>query len=209
MAVPPPRPSRLLLATGNPGKLAEMRTLLAPLGVHVVAPAEVGWPAQVPEDGETLEANALTKARAACRETGLAAVADDSGLFVDALGGAPGVRSARYAGPAQDPAANCAKLLEALAGVPAADRGAEFRCVVALVAPDGAETVFDGRCRGWIALAPRGEGGFGYDPLFLAEGEERTFAELPAVEKHRRSHRGRALAALRAYLTAGGEEESS
>jgi len=208
MASRMPRPGRLLVATGNPGKLAEMRTLLAPLGIEVLAPAEVGWPAEVPEDGETLQANALAKARAACRATGLVSVADDSGLFVEALGGAPGVRSARYAGPAQDPAANCAKLLGALSGVPPERRGAEFRCAVVLVAPGGVEAVFNGRCAGSIALAPRGRGGFGYDPLFLAAGEERTFAELASGEKHRHSHRGRALAALRAFLESG-EEESS
>jgi len=202
----PHRLDRLVLATGNPGKLAEMRTLLAPLGIQVLGPEEAGWPAGVAEDGDTLEANALIKARAASAATGLPAVADDSGLFVDALGGAPGIHSARFAGPAQDAAANCAKLVEALAGEER--RGASFRCAVALVVPGGPEEVFQGRCGGRIALEPRGRGGFGYDPLFVVEGETRTFAELPPEEKHRHSHRGRALAALRAYLETGAKETS-
>jgi XTP/dITP diphosphohydrolase len=206
MPSPPPRLDRLVLATGNPGKLAEMRTLLAPLGIQVLAPKEAGWTAGVAEDGDTLEANALIKARAASAATGLPAVADDSGLFVDALEGAPGVHSARFAGPAQDAAANCAKLVEALAGEER--RGASFRCAVALVVPGGPEAVFEGRCDGRIALEPRGRGGFGYDPLFVVGGETRTFAELPPEEKHRHSHRGRALGALRAYLETGVKETS-
>ncbi len=197
------RPDRLLAATGNPGKLAEIRELLAPARVEVVSPAEAGWNEDVVEDGGTLEANALKKARAAVAATGLVAVADDTGLFVEALGGEPGVRSARYAGEAQDPAANCAKLLAALAGVSPAGRGAAFRCVVALVAPMAGgmeEHLFEGSVQGRITGRKRGASGFGYDPLFEPLGAGRTFAEMQSAEKHGLSHRGRALGSLRAYL---------
>ena len=194
-------PRRLLVATGNPGKLAEFRELLSSAGVEVLAPGELGWETDAAEVGETLEANALAKARAAANQTGIAVLADDSGLFVDALDGAPGVRSARYAGKTQDAVANCGKLLRALEGVPPARRGAEFRCVIAVVTPTGEEQVFSGTCRGRIALSPKGEEGFGYDPLFEIEGEGRTFGEMSSREKHRISHRGRALGSLRAFLT--------
>ena len=194
------RPERILVATGNPGKLEEFRDLLAPAGVLVVSPREAGWAADVPEDGDTLEANALTKARAAVAATGLAALADDTGLYVEALDGAPGVRSARYAGEAQDPAANCAKLLAALEGVSPERRGAAFRCVVALATPEGEERLFEGEVRGRITTAKRGVSGFGYDPLFEAEDRGRTFAEMEAEEKHGLSHRGRALRALLRFL---------
>ena len=130
---------RLLVSTRNPGKLAEIRRILEPVGVEVVSPRELGWDEEVPEEGATLAENALAKARAACRATGEASLGDDTGLFVDALSGAPGVHSARYAGPAADPAANCAKLLRALAGTPPEGRRAEFRCVMALSTPDGVE----------------------------------------------------------------------
>jgi XTP/dITP diphosphohydrolase len=195
------RPEVLLLATRNPGKLRELRELLAPLGVRVMSPDEAGWNDAVVEDGDTLEANALKKARAAWSATGTSAVADDTGLFVDSLGGAPGVHSARYAGPAQDPVANCAKLLDSLSGVPIGARGAEFRCAVALVG-ENESRVFTGSVRGRIATAPQGEWGFGYDPVFLVPDLGLTFAELPPEEKNRRSHRGKALASLRAYLAA-------
>jgi XTP/dITP diphosphohydrolase len=191
---------RLLVATSNPGKRAELEELLAPLSIEIVAPREAGWADAVTEDGDTLEANALKKARAGAEATGLPTVADDSGLFVDALDGAPGVHSARYAGEAQDAAANCAKLLEALAGVPMGGRGAEFRCVVALVHPDGGEELFEGICRGRVASEARGGGGFGYDPLFVPEGHQITFAQMPRAEKHALSHRGRALGRLRDHV---------
>ena len=190
----------MLAGTGNPHKLGEIREILGPLGVEVVAPGDVGWTPDVPEVGETLAENALAKARAAAAASGMAALADDTGLFVDALGGAPGVRSARYAGPSQDAAANCAKLLAALREVPGPERGAAFRCVVALVTPEGGERLFEGTVRGRIVEAARGESGFGYDPLFEAEETGRTFAEMTAREKHRISHRGRALRALAGYL---------
>ncbi len=193
------RPERILVATGNEGKLEEFRDLLAPAGVQVVSPAEAGWTADVVEDGATLEENALKKARAAAA-TGLAALADDTGLFVDALNGAPGIHSARYAGEAQDPAANCAKLLAELEDVPIGARGAAFRCVVALVTPEGGERVFTGEVKGRITTEKRGESGFGYDPLFEVMERARTFAEMSADEKHGLSHRGRALRALLEFL---------
>lgn len=203
-------PSRILVATRNPGKLSEFRDLLAFAGTRVLSPADVGWEEAVPETGETLEENALAKARAGVRAAGLVTLADDSGLFVDALDGAPGVESARYAGPAQDAAANCRKLLDALSGVPAERRGAEFRCVLALVSPDGEERLFTGRCRGTLQSEPRGGGGFGYDPLFVAMGQHATFAEMEASEKHRVSHRGRALRRLRqAFADMAGSTDPS
>ena len=203
------RPARLLIATGNAGKLAEMRELLAAAGIDVVSPADAGWNPDVPETGETLEENAAMKARAGAAATGLLTLADDTGLFVDALGGAPGVRSARYAGEAQDPAANCARLLIALSGVRGEDRGAAFRCVVALAAPDGELRVFTGETRGRIGGEPRGASGFGYDPLFVSAETGRTFAEMDSADKHRVSHRGRALAAVRGFLDALSDKEST
>jgi XTP/dITP diphosphohydrolase len=200
---------RILAATGNPHKLEEIRQILAGTGIEVVSPAEVGWSAEVEEDGATLEANALKKARAGTAAGGIATMADDTGLFVDALDGAPGVLSARYAGPEEDPAANCAKLLAALDGMPRDRRGAAFRCVIALVSPGGPERVFEGSVRGHITTEKRGTAGFGYDPLFEAEDTGRTFAEMSAEEKHGLSHRGRALAALRGYLAGTAEKERS
>jgi XTP/dITP diphosphohydrolase len=202
-------PDQLLVATGNPGKLAEFQELLDPSGVRVLSPAEIGWEGGLLEEGETLEANALQKAATATRATGMASLADDSGLFVDILGGAPGVQSARYAGEEQDSEANCAKLIGALEGVHPDERGAEFRCVIALVTSEGEGRVFAGTCRGRIALKPRGTGGFGYDPLFEVPEDGRTFAEMTSDEKHRISHRGRALAALRAFLSGPSEKEDS
>lgn len=201
--------TRILAATGNPHKLGEIRQILAGTGIAVVGPAEIGWTAGVEEDGETLEANALKKARAGAEAAGIPALADDTGLFVDALDGAPGVRSARYAGPEGDAAANCAKLLAALKDAPRERRGAAFRCVVALVSPGGPERVFEGSVRGHITTVKRGTAGFGYDPLFEAEETGRTFAEMSAEEKHGLSHRGRALAALREYLAGTAEKERS
>src|SRR5262245_42693646 len=185
-----PRFSQLLLASRNPGKHAEIRALLRPLDIEVVGPNEVGWTEEVVEDGATLEENARKKAWAAFRATGMPSVADDTGLFVLALGGAPGVTSARYAGEEQDPVANCAKLLRALEGVPPAQRGAEFRTVLAL-AGAGVDQMFVGACQGRIALDRRGDHGFGYDPIFEIPETGRTFAEMSADEKNLVSHRGR------------------
>lgn len=189
-----PAPDTLVLASGNAGKLAELTQLLAPLQISVRSLAEFDVePAE--EIGDTFEANARLKAEAVARGTGLPALADDSGLCVDALDGAPGVHSARFAGEHGNDAANNTLLLDRLAGV--TDRRAHFACVMALVWPDGRDAVIaDGRWPGRIATAPQGDRGFGYDPLFLPDGETRTAAELPADEKNRISHRGRALRTL-------------
>jgi XTP/dITP diphosphohydrolase len=193
----------LVLATQNEGKLSELRLLLADLPVHVLSVRDaLGASLDVVEDGETFRDNALIKARAVCRATHMVSLADDSGLEVDALGGRPGVRSARFAHEHATDAENNAKLLLELEAVPDAQRSARFRCVLALVTPsnDTPSTV-DGVCEGSIAREPRGSGGFGYDPLFIVAGEGgRTLAELSEEEKNRVSHRGKAMRALRPLL---------
>lgn len=182
----------LILATHNRGKLAEIAQMLPEWKIS-------GEDSQAEETEGTFEGNALVKARAvASRHPGAWVMADDSGLVVDALGGAPGVLSARYAGTDGDTAANNALLLRNLAGV--ANRKAHFSCVIALISPDGKEQVFEGRCDGDIAQAPSGAGGFGYDPLFIPDGYEKSFGDLPPSVKNSISHRGRALAAMRAAL---------
>jgi XTP/dITP diphosphohydrolase len=189
-----------VLATGNAGKLAEVRRLLAGAGIDVRPQAEFNVePAE--ETGLTFVENALLKARAAAA-AGYPAIADDSGLEVDALDGAPGVNSARFAGPHADDQANNRQLLERLSGVPPAQRGARFRCLlVCLRHPaDPAPIICEGVWSGRIATSPRGRGGFGYDPLFVPEGLRLTAAELPADAKDRVSHRGQALRALIAVL---------
>ena len=194
-------PARLVLATGNRGKLAELRRLLGPTGIDVVAQDEFPVP-EVEEDGLTFLENALKKARAAAAASGLPALADDSGLAVAALNGAPGVRSARFAGEDADDAANNRRLLADLAGLPDEQRRAAFHCVLVLVrAPeDPVPLVCHGRWPGRIVREPAGQGGFGYDPLFLPDDSDRTAAQLPAEDKARLSHRGRALARLLAEL---------
>ncbi|HQW85753.1 MAG TPA: RdgB/HAM1 family non-canonical purine NTP pyrophosphatase [Flavobacteriales bacterium] len=183
---------KLVLCTRNPGKVAELATLLPPT-FHVIGPDEVGVVEELPETGDTLEANAEQKARWVHDRCGLPCIADDSGLEVDALGGAPGVHSAHYAGEARDPGANMRKLLRALEGH--GDRTARFRTVIAFV-EDGRAQLFHGVVKGRILSAPRGTAGFGYDPLFAPEGEERSFAEMTTEKKNRISHRARAMAAL-------------
>jgi XTP/dITP diphosphohydrolase len=168
-----------------------MTALLAPRGWQVVPCAVL-----VDEDADTFAGNAAKKALAALAATGLAALADDSGLEVDALGGAPGVRSARYAGPTQDDSANNAKLLGALTAVSDTRRSARFRCALVWVSGDGTRLIAEGTCEGTIAHAPRGSGGFGYDPLFIVGGSGRTMAELSPEEKNRISHRARACAKM-------------
>ena len=190
--------SRLLLATRNPGKLAELQRLLesAVPGVAVVGLRDVPEYPEAPETGATFAENALLKAREAVRYTGLPAVADDSGLTVDALNGMPGVLSARWSGRHGDDAANTALLLGQLADVPDERRGGAFVCAAAIVTPDGAERVLERSWRGQVVREPRGTNGFGYDPVFLPDGLERTAAELTAAEKDARIHRGQAFAAL-------------
>ncbi len=192
--------SRIVLASGNAKKLKELSAVLADLGVDVVPQSDFGVTDAV-EDGDTFVANALIKARHAARATGLPAVADDSGLCVDALNGAPGVYSARYAGDDADDAANNAKLLRALDGV--ADRHAHYVCVIAFVrdAGDDAPIVCEGRWHGEIGTAPEGDGGFGYDPLFIVPTHGCTAAQLEYAEKNRLSHRGQALAEFKKRFT--------
>ena len=189
---------RLVLATRNPGKVAELQARLGPLGVDLVSAADLGAP-EVVEDADTLRGNADKKARALARHTGLPALADDTGLEVDALGGAPGVYSARFAGPDADDAANRRKLIADLDGI--ADRAARFRTVLVFVDRDGQALAFDGVCEGVITEGEVGDGGFGYDALFRpADGDGRTFAQMSTAEKNRISHRGRALDAFVAWL---------
>jgi XTP/dITP diphosphohydrolase len=193
---------RIVLATKNPQKLEELRAILADLPVELVSAAEIGAP-EVEEEESTLEENARKKAVEVARYARLPAIADDTGLEVDALSGAPGVLSARYAGPGATYAHNCEKLLRALAGVPAERRAARFRCVIAFSDAEGREVrLFAGHLEGKIGEAPRGGHGFGYDPLFIVAGDPlgRTLAELLPSEKNRISHRSRALAGLRAEI---------
>ena len=190
--------SRLLLATRNAGKLAELQRLLATAvpGVEVVGLRDVEEYPEAPETGATFEENALLKAREAVRCTGLPAVADDSGITVDALNGMPGVLSARWSGRHGDDPANTALLLGQLADVPEERRGAAFVCAAALVTPEGVEHVLRTEWRGRVIGAGRGTNGFGYDPVFVPEGLGLTSAELSPAEKDERSHRGQAFRAL-------------
>lgn len=191
---------RVVLASGNAGKLREFRALLGDR-LELVPQSEFGIEG-VRETGATFEENALLKARHAAAESGLPAIADDSGLEVDALDGAPGVRSARYAGEDGDDAANNARLLRELQGVSGAARSARFRAVVAYVAAadDDQPLVAEGSWEGFIAHAPRGTNGFGYDPLFFDGSAHKTSAQLEAEEKNRRSHRAKAVRRLREVL---------
>lgn len=185
-----------LLCTGNPGKAKELRALLPP-GIALATLNDFNLPKDLPETGRTLVDNALQKARLGHRQSGLPAIADDSGLEVEALGGAPGVDSAFYAGPEKDDKANVAKLLRELEGV--ADRRARFRTVIALVDAEG-EHLFEGEVQGRIALEARGTNGFGYDPVFMPESSEFTFGELPAETKNAISHRSHAVWKLARFL---------
>jgi len=191
---------KVLLGTTNPAKLREILSILGSIpSLTWLTPADVRLP-EVAETGDTFEENAIAKARAMVGATGYATLAEDSGLEVEALGGAPGVRSARYAGEPPNYTANNRKLLAALAGVP--DRRARFRTVAALALPDGRAWTAEGVLEGTIAEIPRGVGGFGYDPLFIPLGETRTLAEMSADEKNALTHRRRALEGLRSVLAA-------
>jgi XTP/dITP diphosphohydrolase len=195
--------STIVLATGNPGKIAELRALIAPLALEVVAQTDLDVP-EAEETGLTFVENAILKARNAARHTGLPAIADDSGLEVDALEGRPGVRSARYAGAGAADRDHVDKLLAELGGRPAADRGARFRCLMVYLrhADDPAPLIAEGVWDGAIADRPRGGGGFGYDPVFVPAGFDRTAAELDPAHKNRFSHRGQALRFLVERLAA-------
>ncbi|MGD0806829.1 MAG: RdgB/HAM1 family non-canonical purine NTP pyrophosphatase [Anaerolineales bacterium] len=188
-----PKP-RLLVATTNAGKQREYRDLLRELPAEIVFPNDLGITLEVEEDGSTFRENAAKKAVALSRASGLLSLADDSGLEVDALGGEPGVRSSRYAGPGADDPRRRAFLLEKLRGIPA-PRTARFVCVIAIAVPGGGTSFAEGECRGEITPAERGSNGFGYDPIFQPAGFSRTMAELTPAEKNRISHRARAAEA--------------
>ena len=193
---------RFVLATHNPGKLREMGEILKDFGIEVVSPRDLGITVDVEETGTTFAENAMLKAKAICKEANLRAIADDSGLCVDALNGAPGVYSARYGGEGLDDKGRYMLLLSSLRGAPT--RAAHFACAVACAFPNGDTLTAEGRCDGSIAYAPLGEGGFGYDPVFLLPGTGKTFGQLTQEEKSAVSHRGRALkdfaGKLEAYL---------
>lgn len=203
---------KLLLATRNPGKVRELRALLAGLPVEVVTAAQAGVDYTAEETGETFAENAVIKAEALCRASGLAAVADDSGLEVDALGGRPGVRSARFAGEQATDAQNNEKLLALMSSVPDERRGARFVSAVALAVPGRPTRVAEGVCHGFVGRLPRGGGGFGYDPLFVCRDPDQeaadakanglTYAEMTDDQKNRISHRARAMRGLREMLEA-------
>lgn len=190
----------LLVATRNRGKIKEIKALLDGLVEEVICADDLPDLPETVEDGATFAENALKKAREASKATGLAVLADDSGLVVDGLNGRPGVYSARFAGVGANDAANNAKLLQEVAGLSQAERSAAFVCSMAYVSPDGVEQLFEGRVGGMIIDQPRGEHGFGYDPLFLVNGYQQTMAELPLEEKNRISHRGQALQAFKNFL---------
>lgn len=185
---------KFVLATHNPGKLAEMKAILSGLGVEVVSPAEAGVEVDVEETGTTFAENAMLKAKAVCAAAGLPAIADDSGLCVNALNGGPGVYSARYGGEGLDDRGRCRLLLQNLRGQ--TTRAAHFTCAVACAFPNGDTLTAEGRCDGAIAFAPLGEGGFGYDPVFLVPEKGKTFGQIGPEEKSKISHRAKALAAF-------------
>jgi XTP/dITP diphosphohydrolase len=195
-------PSRLVLATRNPHKVREIRRICADWPVTWLTHEELDWP-EVEEVGATYLDNALLKARAVAAATGETALADDSGIEVDALGGAPGPRSARYAGPDASDEENLRALLRAVKGVPRPGRTARYRAVAAVADPEGTETHAEAASDGILRTKPVGTGGFGYDPIFEPAGWDRTMAELAPEEKDRISHRGRALRALEELLGSG------
>ena len=189
-----------ILASNNENKLAELQRILLPLGLNVISAKEAtAGELEVEETSETFDENARLKAMAFMEETGLAAIGDDSGLMVDALDGAPGIYSARYAGEGAPNDARIAKLLANLQGVPEEKRAAKFVSAICCVFPDGREVTVRGECHGRIGFAPVGENGFGYDPVFISESGK-TFAQLTSAEKDKISHRGNALRKLRAAL---------
>ncbi len=191
---------KLLIATNNAGKVAEFRQLLDGCGWELVTPTDAGIDINVEETGQTYLENATIKAVTFAKASGLTSLADDSGLEVDALDGRPGILSARYAGPDRTDAERAAALLEELADVPGEDRTARFRCVIAIAETDGTVQAVEGTVEGRIAHEPRGESGFGYDPIFELPNRGMTAAELPASEKHAVSHRGAAAREARTVL---------
>jgi XTP/dITP diphosphohydrolase len=193
-------PDKLLLATNNQGKARELKELLRELPFELVLPGELGITAEVDETGRSLEENAALKATVLAKESRLLALADDSGLEVDALGGEPGPLSARYAGEGASDKDRVDYLLAKLKGVPREKRAARFRCVIAIATPEGKVELCSGECQGLIIFGPRGEKGFGYDPVFYFPGLDKTMAELPLEVKNKVSHRGAAAREAVKYL---------
>lgn len=193
---------RLIFATHNPGKLAEMKTILAGLPFEIESASEAGVVDEVVEDGITFTENALKKAREIARQTNALSIADDSGICIDALNGAPGVFTARWAGEGASDDQLVVHTLEQMRSVPEGKRTAAFMCAAALVAPDGREWTFEGRVSGRLSTEPRGiaRPKLPYDAIFIPEGDERTFAQMPVEEKHAMSHRGRAMRKVKAFL---------
>lgn len=195
--------SELVVASHNPGKVREIKDLLAPFGIATKGAEEL-FLAEPEETGTTFAANAELKARAAAEASGLPALADDSGLAVAALGGAPGIYSARWAGPSKDFAVAMTRIRHELDAMNAKDRTAKFVCALALAVPGGACQIFEGEVHGTLTFPPRGGKGFGYDPIFVADGMSQTFAEIEPAVKHAMSHRARAFEKLTAALKIGG-----
>jgi XTP/dITP diphosphohydrolase len=193
-------PDKILIATTNQGKIAEIRNLVKGLPAVFLSLSEVPDVPEVVEDGATFEENALKKARAIAQATGMVTLADDSGLCVDALGGRPGVLSARYAGENASDEEKYVRILQEMQNVPDSERSARFECALALVVPDGEEVIFRGICEGRITREPRGSSGFGYDPIFYFEEAGCTFAEMDRESKNQVSHRGRALREFAEFL---------
>lgn len=193
----------IVLASHNPGKVREIMALLAPLGFEVKGAAALGLP-EPEETGATFAENAVLKARAAASAAGLPALADDSGLVVFAIDGAPGIYSARWAGPDKNFGAAMERVRSELEARQARDRAAKFVCALALAQPDGAVHVFEGEVEGKLVFPPRGDKGFGYDPIFVADGMHETFGELAPAHKHAISHRARAFAKLKMFLAGKG-----
>lgn len=200
---------KLLIATHNQGKVVELAELLAGLKVSVLSLNDAGISNEVEETGASFRENAILKAEAYARESGLLTLADDSGLEVDALDGRPGVYTARFGGEGLDHEGRYRLLLENLVGVPWEERNARFRCVVALSRPEGVLTTTEGSVAGHIAFEPSGSGGFGYDPVFYVDEKAKTMAQLPADEKNQISHRGRAVLKLKPMLQQQLEEQTN
>ncbi len=192
---------KAVIATRNKGKIKELEELLSDFGLDILPLAHFPQVGEIVEDGDTFFENAMKKAKTVSEKTGLMAIADDSGLEVDALKGAPGVYSARYAGEGATDEQNYLKLLDEMKDVPEEKRGAQFRCVMVAYRPDGRWVSAEGVCRGRITYSPRGEKGFGYDPVFVPEGDTRTMAELTREEKNKISHRGKALGILQEKIS--------
>lgn len=192
---------KIVAATNNKGKVKEIKSILGEIGIEVVSQGEIGLDLDVEETGTTFEENALLKARAAAQASGMSALADDSGLCVDALDGAPGVYSARYAGEGATDAMLIEKLLTVMSGVPEEKRGAQFVSVAALVTPEGKEFTARGSADGFITESPCGSDGFGYDPVFFSSELKKTYAQMSDAEKNRVSHRYRALMELKKILS--------